>query len=262
MVQRLVGARSVIELGEFHGCSFNWQKLIITMDGEKWMSDISDNKQVKSSKRQRPSTNTVKPKRDKSRHMEVMARTGVSDERLLAEHAFDPANANASTALSFFKHLLPDLSLQECAMVIKEDIQAVNNGNLDKLEGMLTGQATVLNAMFNSMARLAMHTEYLPRADAFMKIALKAQSQCRTTVEAIAEIKYPKSATFIRQANIAGQQQVNNGAGLPAQEKNITPTNELLTESTYATLDARGAGTTSGIDSGLETVEAVNRANH
>ena len=50
-----------------------------------------------------------------------------------------------------------------------------------------------------------------------MRMALKAQSQCRATLETLATIKNPP-AVFARQANIAqGPQQVNNGM-MPAGE--------------------------------------------
>jgi transposase InsO family protein len=48
-----------------------------------------------------------------------------------------------------------------------------------------------------------------------MRLALKAQSQCRATVEALAEMKNPKPVAYVQQANIAnGPQQVNNN-GVP-----------------------------------------------
>ena len=36
------------------------------------------------------------------------------------------------------------------------------------------------------------------------------ESQGRATLQTLVEVKFPKQATFIRQANIANQQQVNN----------------------------------------------------
>ena len=204
---------------------------------------------------------------DKSRDIRLLTRPGVSEDRMIAEYAFDPTTANASTALDFSTDLLPSLSLQDCAAVMKEGAQAVTDGNLGKLESMLNGQAIALNAMFNNFAKRAMHADVMPKLEAYFRLALKAQSQCRSTVEALAEIKYPKSATFIKQANIAGQQQVNNstdGQGSKftprAREKNITPTNELLTEAKHANLDKRATGAASRGNPQVETVGAVNRA--
>jgi hypothetical protein len=53
-------------------------------------------------------------------------------------------------------------------------------------------------------------------------MALKAQNQCRMSLETLATIKKPP-VVFARQANInnGGQQQVNNGAALPDQTGNV-----------------------------------------
>ena len=52
----------------------------------------------------------------------------------------------------------------------------------------------------------------------YKRQALKAQAQCRATLEALAEIKNPRPVAFVKQANISGgHQQVNNGMQ-PAQQ--------------------------------------------
>ena len=208
----------------------------------------------------------AKPVPDKSRSISVVGRVGVTAARTIAECAFDPAITNASTALDYAKGLFSDLSLDECANVVRADSQCVNDGDLGKFEAMLAGQATALNAMFNNFAKRAIHADVMPKLDAYFRLALKAQAQCRSTVEAIAEIKYPKSATFIKQANIAGQQQVNNSGdgptgepASPTREKNITPTNELI-KAKHANLDKRATGTASRSNPPVETVGTVNRA--
>jgi hypothetical protein len=46
-----------------------------------------------------------------------------------------------------------------------------------------------------------------------MRLALKAQSQCRATLETAAAMKNSQPVAFVRQANVAhGPQQVNNSA--------------------------------------------------
>jgi hypothetical protein len=42
--------------------------------------------------------------------------------------------------------------------------------------------------------------QYLDAADKYMRLALKAQSQCRTTVEALGELKNLQPVAFIHQA--------------------------------------------------------------
>jgi mRNA-degrading endonuclease RelE of RelBE toxin-antitoxin system len=52
--------------------------------------------------------------------------------------------------------------------------------------------------------------QYMKAAETYLRLALKAQSQCRATLETLAEIKNPRP--YI-QNNRAEYQQVNNGAG-------------------------------------------------
>ena len=69
-----------------------------------------------------------------------------------------------------------------------------------------------MDAIFNNLAqRAAMNMgEYLDATDTYLKLALRAQSQCRSTWEAVSTIKHPPMAGYM-QANIAhGPQQVNN----------------------------------------------------
>ena len=87
-----------------------------------------------------------------------------------------------------------------------------------------------------------------------MRFALKAQNQCRATLQALVQLKQPSNTTFVKQANIAqGHQQVSNLA-----EKNITPQNELL-RGENAELDTRATPTATGIDTALEALGKINR---
>jgi hypothetical protein len=99
-----------------------------------------------------------------------------------------------------------------------------------------------------------------------MRPALKAQSQCRSTLEALAEIKNPKPVAFVQQANIAhGPQQVNNGTVAPPAEpsragESEKPPNKLLESRDDQRLDTGAEGAAGCADSDLETVGEVNRA--
>jgi hypothetical protein len=105
-------------------------------------------------------------------------------------------------------------------------------------------------------------------ADRYLRLALKAQSQCRATVETLAEMKNPP-VVFARQANITtgGQQQVNNG-GMPHSApasahpgETASRPNELLEDRTHGspTMDTRATAAASRTNQGLEPVGAVNR---
>jgi hypothetical protein len=100
-----------------------------------------------------------------------------------------------------------------------------------------------------------------------MRMAMKAQNQCRMTLETLATIKNPP-VVFAKQANInnGGQQQVNNGAGPPqagqvhahAAKSQAAPT-ELLEASDVQWLDTGATSATGGTDPILAPVGALNR---
>jgi hypothetical protein len=94
-------------------------------------------------------------------------------------------------------------------------------------------------------------------------LGLKAQAQCRATLQTLFEMKNPQPVAFVKQANIAsGPQQVNNGvASQPPSLARISanPSNELLELSHEQRLDTGTAGTASGARPCLETVGAVVR---
>lgn len=93
-------------------------------------------------------------------------------------------------------------------MVTAGDAIAKDN-NFSGVERMLTSQALALDAMFNHLAQKAASAEHLKNMETFLKLALKAQAQARSTAEALSAIKNP--TPYINQANISqGHQQVNN----------------------------------------------------
>jgi len=71
--------------------------------------------------------------------------------------------------------------------------KAVNKGDLSAAENMLQAQAIALDAIFAEMARRSAVNmgEFLDATDRYIRLALKAQSQCRATVETLAVIKNP-----------------------------------------------------------------------
>ena len=101
---------------------------------------------------------------------------------------------------------------------------------------------------------------YLDAADRYMRLALRAQGQCRATLEMLAAIKNPSSVAFVRQANIAhGPQQVNNGVPPPlrAGESEIEP-NKLLEATHGERLDTGTASAAGRANQDLAAVGALN----
>ena len=144
-------------------------------------------------------------------------------------------------------------------------VEAVNGGDLRRAEGMLIAQAHSLNEIFVNLARRSTTQKYLKQWEAYMRMAMKAQGQCRMTLETLAAMKNPP-VVFARQANIAhGPQQVNNATTLgpvapPAKPESAET--ELLEVSDGEWLDTRAAGAAGGSDPHLETVATVHRPAH
>lgn len=144
--------------------------------------------------------------------------------------------------------------------------QAINAGDLTHVEAMLINQAISTQAMFTDLATRARNQTDLACMQALMKLALRAQGNSRATLQTLAEMKNPRQATFVSQANIAhGPQQVNNdvaSAGATGRargrKKRIAP-NELLEEDHGQWLDTGATRAAGGADQDLEPVGEVHR---
>lgn len=191
--------------------------------------------------------------------LEVTERPDVSKERLVAEAAFRASTLNANTGRQFAASIVGELTLMDSIAVFREiQKKVVDNNNIGPLEHLLTSQALALNSIFNSLAiRAKENIGHYPEAvERYMKLALKAQAQCRSTIEAINEIKNPSSATFVKQANIGNAVQVNNGQqnrssthAHARMEKNQTEPNKLLAADQPATLSTLTGDMNNDLDS-------------
>jgi hypothetical protein len=188
---------------------------------------------------------------------------GVEKKTAFAKNAIRPA-VNAAMTTKVFAGF-EKLDLTSLLEELTKQSEAVNKNDMTRSESMLISQAHTLDAIFNNLARRsAINIGNIEAADKYMRLALKAQGQCRATLQTLGEIKNPRPVAFVKQANIShGPQQVNNGvASSPdashAQENQNQP-NELLEELPSERLDARAPSATSGVDSSMETVGAFNR---
>ena len=137
------------------------------------------------------------------------------------------------------------------------------------MEAILTLQANTLDTIFNILAcrAAANMAEHLSATETYLKLALKAQSQCAKTIETLANIKYPSTVSFVKQANIGQSVQVNNGTPSP---NNLTSTrthgkkqkqaNELLEHHHGERLDIGTTGKAIPVNTTMATVETVSRA--
>jgi len=145
---------------------------------------------------------------------------------------------------------------------LRDQAASVKEGNLAQAEAMLMNQATALQTLFARLVERGMTCTEIPAFEINLRMGLRAQSQCRATLETLAAIKNPASVAFVRQANIAhGPQQVNNAASAPsrAREDETTPS-KLLEASDGERLDTGTASATGGGDQALAPVGAIDGA--
>ena len=126
---------------------------------------------------------------------------------------------------------------------LRQVVEKVQDGNMKPVEAMLYGQAMTLQTIFTSLSRRATSQEYMTQFQAYLSLALKAQAQCRATLEALAEVKNPRPVAFVKQANIAhGPQQVNNGIPAPRAQENECEPNKLSEVGNELLPDTRASG--------------------
>lgn len=199
--------------------------------------------------------------------VEVVEQPGKSRSRLVSDVAVSPYYSNASTLIDYGGQLLGDMSLTDTCKALQEQVAAVHKGDLKEAEALLMVQAVTLNSMFNELARRAAINmgENMEATDKYMKLALKAQGQCRATLETLANIKNPP-VVFAKQANIAHNQQVNQTVAggsfetntrthAHAHAGNFEAEHNRLSEGGHELLEnTRASSIESGVNPALEAV--------
>jgi hypothetical protein len=177
------------------------------------------------------------------------------------------AAAHGAPAFAHWRTITPG----NVADALEATIEAVRGGDLSALEAMLVSQAFALQSVFTDCATRARAQNSREASGTLMGLAMKAQAQCRATVQTIGELKAPRSTIFAKQANVnnGGQQQINNGADAHANARareEIQPTrNELeaLENSSGSTQMVGAAAPTSiGTYQAARPVDPLHRAAH
>ena len=168
---------------------------------------------------------------------------GDSLEEKGAYIALDPSMKAAMTTYRFTSNLA-EIDTMALAARMQELNEDACSGNLGNMESMLAAQAITLDSIFHRLAVQAQQNigHHSNAVDIYLRLSLKAQSQCRSTIEALAAIKSPKQ--YISQTNVANLMQVNN-----SQERLETRNGERMD---FGTQKASGRN-----DQELATLEAV-----
>lgn len=187
---------------------------------------------------------------------------GQTKEDQLARLAMSPIVGNAKVAQQFSKGTLGTIDLVAATAEMRRQCDGLAKNGQGGLEEMLLTQAVALNTVFGELSRRAALNlgEYMQATETYLRLALKAQAQCRATIETLAEIRNPRPVAFVKQANIAhGPQQVNNAPPPLAHGKTEKSANELLEHKHEQWLDTGTPGTSGGDDPAMATLAKVHR---
>ena len=159
-----------------------------------------------------------------------------------------------------------DLDILECRHEVVKRAGQVRDGNTVHVVALLMAQALALNSIFTKLAiQAAQVDEHDSRKmETYLRLALKAQSQGRATLEALVAVGNPP-VLFAQQANVAfGPQQVNNHPSPSfAQQRATQPHSEqsrLLEADDGERLDTRAQSAAGDTHQNLAAVGKRNRA--
>lgn len=196
----------------------------------------------------------------KGNAIKVKVHSGATDQEYAAAVAVALTRPETNSAAVIENWQKDTHEVNALAAELRAQIEAVNGGDLQRAEGMLISQAHALENIFAHLARKATDVKYLDQWEVYMRMAMKAQNQCRMTLESLAAIKNPP-VVYARQANInnGGNQQVNNGAPPPHTSEAQKPEIKQLEASHGERLDFGASRTAGAAHSQVETVGTVDR---
>jgi hypothetical protein len=178
-----------------------------------------------------------------------------------AENILAPERPAATIVMTYLNmHDVPvGLAVMDQLQVQHAKVAA---GDMSDAESMLMSQAVALQAIFANLATRAKDQSELSQIQTLTVLAIKAQSACRATIQALGDLKFPRQAMFVKQANIAnGPQQVNNGVTVGhAHEAKPDSANKLSGTDHELLQDTRSASSTVAGNQSLATMGKVNRA--
>jgi hypothetical protein len=110
--------------------------------------------------------------------------------REVAEQAIDPDVTSAAVVAAFWECLDGGIDPQAGYEAMRAHVAQARKNVRASAEATLLGQAAALNAIFADMARRAQAHMGRPgrAAERYLRLAMRAQNQCRATLNAVAEL--------------------------------------------------------------------------
>lgn len=177
-----------------------------------------------------------------------------AEQKVQAKHyAAQVAKPLSTTAYSIYavtQKTAPGISQDALHSELPAFLKRFKTGDIEPIEEMLAAQAITLQVLSSQLIGQAVSITDINHKEAHLHLALKASNQLRQVLVALADIKQPRRATFIKQ-------QLNQlNLDSKNSKKSEKRSNELLSEaSNGAPVDFAGEAAASTIDQNLETVE-------
>jgi hypothetical protein len=195
---------------------------------------------------------SAKRKKTSAIHMDSALANSAEQVKMRSAHMMLPVWNGALVVDSFAKFTFSKVDLGVLVGGLQEECDKLHDGDLQRCCSILLAQAHGLDSIFTHLSSRAARSDHLVQLETMLRLALKAQSQCRATIETLAQVKNGP-VVFAKQANIShGHQQVNNcaDAHIARVGKEIPP-NELLESDHGQRLDTQAPSATSPIGSNV-----------
>jgi len=135
------------------------------------------------------------------------------------------------------------LDIPRLMAVLKAESERLSEGKSGDVGPILANQALALQSLFARLTERALSHSHVSNIEAFMRLALRAQNQCRATLETLSSLNKAPTV-FAQQANVATNQQINYAQNqlsgdedelrqdtrAPGAEKAVNPEMEALGE--------------------------------
>lgn len=135
---------------------------------------------------------------DEPGHIELKARQGASDGRVMSDLVLSPVARHSALATEAgsrgFGGKPPAMDAYES---LSAQIDKAAAGDMTLASTTLAAQAVSLDTLFTEMAQRSRKCmgSHFDAAERFIRLALKAQANCRTTLEALGKLHQPREQT-------------------------------------------------------------------
>ena len=140
----------------------------------------------------------------------VKGKTELETAERIAQLAVSPELASQRVVAASERNVGLDehLDIPQLMAVLKAESERLSEGKSEDIGPILANQVLALQSLFSRLTERALSQSHMSNIEAFMRLALRAQSQCRATMETLSSLNKAPTV-FARQANVATNQQIN-----------------------------------------------------